>query len=138
MLFFVALTLLSVLFGCGDAQCDFPDENNLANAVSDAIGATIVSNSTNVLCLAESNIENEYSNAVVAAQVIGFDFPFINLEVRCVDGVNGSVWNNVNLQITNATSLALPLMEPCSQCSIISVVLDEYSEAVCSRKFFVC
>ena len=54
MLFCVALTVLSVLFGCGDAQCDFPDDNNLANAVSDAIGATIVR--TNVLCLTDSNI----------------------------------------------------------------------------------
>ena len=136
MLFFVALTLLSILFGCGDAQCDFPDENNLANAVSDAIGATIVS--TNVLCLAESNIENEYSNAVVAAEVIGFDFPFVNFDVRCVDGVNGSVWESTSDEITNATSLTLPLMEPCSQCSVIRVVVDEYSVALCSRKFFVC
>ena len=132
MLFFVALTVLSVLFGCGDAQCDFPDDNNLANAVSDAIGSTIVR--TNVLCLTDSNIRNEYSSAVVAAEVTGFDFPFVNFEVICVVGVSGSVWNNVNLQIT---SLDLPLMEPCSSCTGNILILDEFSEAVCSRKFLV-
>ena len=133
MSFFVALAVLSVLFGCGDAQCDFPDNDNLANAVSDAIGATIVR--TNVLCLTDFNIKNEYSSAVVAAEVTGFDFPFVNFEVICVVGVSGSVWNNVNLQITNATSLDLPLMEPCSSCTVNILILDEFSEAVCSRKF---
>ena len=136
MLFCVTLAVLFVLFGCGDAQCDFPDDNNLANAVSDAIGATIVR--TNVLCLTDFNIKNEYSNATVAVEVTEFDFCYFNFEVICVDGINGSVWNFTNYSITNATSLDLPLMEPCSSCTVNILIPEILSEAVCSRKFFVC
>ena len=126
MLFFVALAVLFVLFGCGDAQCDFPDNDNLANAVSD------------VLCLTDFNIKNEYSSAVVAVEVTEFDFCYVNFEAICVDGINGSVWNFTNYSITNATSLDLPLMEPCSSCTMNILIPEILSEAVCSRKFFVC